>query len=354
MTKMVEPDRSSADRIGWGGDFYTAPELSPILAKTLVRQVLAIDAKLGHPSPFTFMEIGGGNGTFACDFIQECRTIAIDFFHRLSYQIVERSPHLQSRQADRLSEVVGEWATSHLSWKSSVEEVDSDSVTGVVFSNELVDALPVHRVRMSDQGLHEICVAYRDGHFVECLAHSSSPELIDYIETHQVVLSEGQTSELHLAAETWMKHVARLLHCGVVVTVDYGHTRSDYYRSDRKDGTFLCYYRHAISTDPYSRVGEQDMTAHVNFSALARVGTTSGLDLIGLTTMANWLMGLGVEEMVRDQDQESEDVRALAHLLRPNGMGTTFKVLAQRKGMEPFALQGLRYRAFFDDAVYTL
>lgn len=354
MTKKAEPDLpSSSDRIGWGGDFYTAPELSPILAKTLVRQILDIDDQLGHPAQFTFMEVGAGNGTFALDFIQECRTIASDFSHRLSYQIVERSPYLQSRQAARLSEVVRDWGTSHLKWKPSLEEVDSDSVTGVVFSNELVDALPVHRVRMADQRLREICVAYKGGRFVECLDHSFSPNLVEYIEAHKVALSEGQTSELHLAAERWMKHVARLLHRGVVVTVDYGHTRSDYYRSDRKDGTFLCYYRHAISTDPYSRVGEQDMTAHVNFSALASVGTTSGLDLIGFTTMANWLIGLGVEDLVRDQDQESEDVRALAHLLRPHGMGTTFKVLAQRKGMEPFALQGLRYRAFFDDVVFA-
>lgn len=351
MTQTVEPDLPSSDRIGWGGDFYTAPELSPILAKTLVRQILAIDAQLGHPAQFTFMEIGAGNGTFAGDFLQECRTISSEFFHRLFYQIVERSPHLQSRQSARLSEVVGDWGKSHLSWKSSLEEVDSDSVTGVVFSNELVDALPVHRVRRTNQGLREICVAYRGGHFVECLDHNFSPKLVEYIETHKVTLNEGQTSELHLAAEAWMKHVARLLHRGVVVTVDYGHTRSDYYCSDRKDGTFLCYYRHAISTDPYARVGEQDMTAHVNFSALASVGTTSGMDLIGLTTMANWLIGLGVEELVRDQDQESEDVRALAHLLRPHGMGTTFKVLVQRKGLEPFAFEGLRYRAFFDDVL---
>ncbi|PJA80989.1 MAG: hypothetical protein CO149_00505 [Nitrospirae bacterium CG_4_9_14_3_um_filter_51_5] len=351
MTKTVELDRPSSDRIGWGGDFYTAPELSPILAKTLVRQILAIDVQLGHPAPFTFMEIGAGNGTFAVDFLQECRTIASDFLHRLSYQIVERSPHLQSRQAARLSEVVGDWGKNHLSWKSSLEEIDSDSVTGVVFSNELVDALPVHRVRMVNQRLREIYVAYSGGRFVECLDDRASPKLVEYIEAHKVALNEGQTSELHLAAEAWMKHVARLLHRGVVVTVDYGHTRRDYYRSDRKDGTFLCYYRHAISTDPYSRVGEQDMTAHVNFSALASVGTTHGLDLIGLTTMANWLIGLGVEELVRDQDQESEDVRALAHLLRPHGMGTTFKVLAQRKEMEPFTLQGLRYPAFFDDVV---
>lgn len=353
MTKKAEPDLSSSDRIGWDGDYFTAPELSPILAKTLVRQILAIDDQLNHPPQFTFMEIGAGNGTFAFDFIQECRTIASDFSHRLSYQIIERSSHLQSRQAARLSALGQGWGEEHLSWKSAIEEVDSNSITGVVFSNELVDALPVHRVRMADQRLHEICVSYKSGRFVECLDHRLSPELIKYLETHKVALSEGQTSELHLAAEVWMKHVARLLRRGIVVTVDYGHTHRDYYRSDRKDGTFLCYHRHAISTDPYVRVGEQDMTAHVNFSALASVGMTHGLDFVGLTTMANWLIGLGVEELVRDQDPESDDVRALTHLLRPHGMGTTFKVLVQRKGMEAFALQGLRYPAFFDDVVFS-
>jgi SAM-dependent MidA family methyltransferase len=351
MTQAVESEPISPGRIGWGGDFFTAPELSPILAKTLVRQILDIDVQLGHPDPFTFMEIGGGNGTFAVDFLQECRSIASDFFSRLFYQMVERSPYLQSRQAARLREAVGNWADGHLMWRSSLEEVDSDFLTGVVFSNELVDALPVHRVRWEKTQLCEIFVAYEGGNFVECLAPCSSPKLAEYVDTHKVSLSEGQTSELHIEAEAWMKNVGRLLHRGVVMTIDYGHTARDYYRSDRKDGTLLCYYRHAISTNPYTRVGEQDMTAHVNFSALASSGTESGLDLIGLTTLANWLIGLGVEELVRDQDQESEDVRALGHLLRPNGMGKTFKVLVQQKGMESFPFQGLRYPAFFDDVV---
>lgn len=351
MTQAVESEQPSHDRIGWGGDFFTAPELSPILAKTLVRQILDIDVRLGHPDPFTFMEIGAGNGTFAVDFLQECRAIASDFFNRLSYDIVERSPYLQLRQAARLREAVGNRVEGHLRWRSSLEEVDSNSLTGVVFSNELVDALPVHRVRWENNQLREIFVAYEGGHFVECLDHCSSPKLAEYVDTYHVSLSEGQTSELHLEAEAWMNNVARILHRGVVMTIDYGHTGSDYYRSDRKDGTFLCYYRHAISTNPYILVGEQDMTAHVNFSALAGSGTTSGLDLIGFTTLANWLIGLGVEELVKDQDQESEDVKALTHLLRPHGMGKTFKVLVQQKGMEPFTLQGLRYPAFFDDVV---
>ena len=351
MTQAVVSERSSPDRIGWGGDFYTAPELSPILAKTLVRQIVDIDTQLGHPDPFTFLEIGGGNGTFAVDFLQECRTIVPDLFNRLSYLIAERSPHLQSRQSIRLKEGIGNWVEGHVKWRASIEEIASDSLTGVCFSNELVDALPVHRVRWQNNQMCEICVAYEGGHFVECLCQCSTPKLAEYIDKHKISLSEGQTTELHIEAEAWMKDVARVLHCGIVMTIDYGHTASDYYRSDRKDGTLLCYYRHAISSNPYARIGEQDMTAHVNFSALASSGTVSGLDLVGLTTLANWLIGLGVEDLVRDQEQESEDVRALSYLLRPHGMGKTFKVLVQRKGMEPFTFQGLRYPAFFEDVV---
>ena len=351
MTHAVDQDHSSRERIGWEGDFYTAPELSPILAKTLVRQVLEIDAQLGRPDPFTFVEMGGGNGTFATDFLQHCQAVAPDFLNRLYYHLVERSPYLQSLQASRIREAMGTWGDGRLAWKSSVEQLDRDSVTGVMFSNELVDAFPVHRVRFDKHHLQEIFVDYEGGQFVERVGSLSSPKLDEYVHQYGVVLDEGQASELHVAAEQWMKHVARVLHQGIIITVDYGHTGSDYYNFDRKDGTFLCYYQHSISTNPYNRVGEQDMTAHVNFSVLAKSGKECGLLPVGFTTLANWLIGLGVDGMVEDQDQESKEIQALAQLLRPHGMGTTFKVLVQAKGIEPVPLQGLRYRAFFDDVL---
>jgi SAM-dependent MidA family methyltransferase len=351
MTPMVGEEAFSKERIGWEGDFYTAPELSPILAKTLVRQVLEIDAQLGHPDPFTFVEMGGGNGTFATDFLQHCQAVAPDFLNRLCYHLVERSPYLQSLQESRIREAMKTWGDRQLTWTSSVEQLDRDSVTGVIFSNELVDAFPVHRVRFDHKHLQEIFVDYEGGQFVERMGSLSSPKLDEYVHQHGVVLNEGQTSELHVAAEQWMTRVARVFHRGMMITVDYGHTGSDYYAADRKDGTFLCYYQHSISTNPYTRVGEQDMTAHVNFSALAKAGKFCGLHTVGFTTLANWLMGLGVEEMVKDQEQESKDVQALTQLLRPHGMGTTFKVLVQRKGIESVPLQGLRYRAFFDDVL---
>jgi len=351
MTQAAEQDQSSRERIGWQGDFYTAPELSPILAKTLVRQVLEIDAQLGHPAIFSFVEMGGGNGTFAADFLLHCQEIAPDFLSRLFYQLVERSPYLQSLQTSRIREAMGNWGESQLTWVSSVEHLAADSVTGVVFSNELVDAFPVHRVRLNSHDLQEIFVDYEDGQFVERLGPLSFPKLQEYVDQHGVVLHEGQVSELHVAAEQWMTQVARVLHYGVGITVDYGHTGNDYYASDRKDGTLICYFQHAVSTNPYIRVGEQDMTAHVNFSALAKAGTAGGLLPVGFTTLANWLMGLGVEEMVEGHDHESKEVQALSQLLRPHGMGTTFKVLVQSKGIESMPLQGLRYRAFFDDVL---
>ncbi len=349
MTQPVELERCSSGRIGWGGDFYTAPELSPVLAKTLIRQILDIDTQLGHPNTFTFMEIGAGNGTFALDFLRECQNSAFELFQRLSYRIVERSPHLQSRQKIKLEEMLGNRAAEHVTWCSSLEEIESHSLTGVIFSNELVDALPVHRIQWKNNRLSEIHVDFRNGHFVECLRPPSSPQLGDYLDTHQISLSDGQTSELHLAAEVWMNEIARILAQGVVLTIDYGHTTNDYYCADRTNGTLLCYYRHTVSTNPYVHVGEQDITAHVNFSVLAHNGRTSGLIPVGLTTLTNWLMGLGVEELVEHQDPESQDVKALAQLLRPHGMGKTFKVLVQQKGMGSFPVQGLRYRAFFDN-----
>ena len=354
MTPMVGDDASSRERIGWEGDFYTAPELSPILAETLVPQVLEIDAQLGHPAPFTFVEMGGGNGTFASDFLLHCQMVAPDFLNRLSYHLVERSPLLRSRQESSLREAMGVWVDGHVAWKPSVEQCDSDSVTGVIFSNELVDAFPVHRVRLNKQHLQEVFVDYEGGQFVERLGPLSSAKLDEYIEQYGVVLSEGQISELHVQSEHWMAHMARIVHRGMVITVDYGHTSGDYYAPERKAGTLLCYYKHSVSSDPYRRIGEQDITAHVNFTVLARSGKTYGLQPVGFTTLANWLMGLGVEEWVQGKDQESKEVQALMQLLRPNGMGKTFKVLVQKKGVEFEALQGLRYQAFFDDVLSCL
>jgi SAM-dependent MidA family methyltransferase len=138
-----------------------------------------------------------------------------------------------------------------------------------------------------------------------------------------------------------------------VLTIDYGHTAHDLYRPDRRNGTFLCYFRHSVNDDPYVRVGEQDMTAHVDFSSLADAGRAHGLSVTGFTNQMSFLMGLGVEQMIGDLEPESPAFHAALHLLKPNGMGSTFKVLVQHKGIEPPRLDGLTFKPFFGSALTT-
>jgi SAM-dependent MidA family methyltransferase len=148
-----------------------------------------------------------------------------------------------------------------------------------------------------------------------------------------------------------MKQVARLIDRGVVLTIDYGHTVQDLYQPDRKNGTFMCYYRQKANETPFLHIGEQDMTAHADFSSLALVGETQGLHLTGFTNQMSFLTGLGVEQMIAALEPQSPEFHAALHLLKPNGMGDTFKVLVQHKGMPHPELDGLKFRPFFGEAL---
>ena len=148
-----------------------------------------------------------------------------------------------------------------------------------------------------------------------------------------------------------MRHVASSMNRGVVVTIDYGHSADDLYGSERSKGTLLCYSSQMASEDPYVRVGFQDMTAHVDFTTLATVGEEAGLSVTGFTNQMSFLMGLGVEEMITRLTPESPEFRAALHLLKPEGMGRTFKILVQHKGIESPVLDGLTFRPFFGSAL---
>ncbi|MDE0405596.1 MAG: SAM-dependent methyltransferase [Nitrospira sp.] len=332
-----------------GGDFFTAPSLSPILAKCLVRQLEEIDERLGHPPVFHLVEMGPGDGTLLRDLLQECQEQQASLFPRLACILVERSPAFRRRQRD----VLAAWQEQGvgMQWVDDLQSIPDGSLTGTLLSNELVDALPVHRVRMEEDGLRELYVTNCDHVLQERWGEPSTPELASFLSGLDVELPVGFTTEINLEAVKWIKRVAGLLDRGVVITIDYGHTAQDYYAPERKNGTLMGYYRHTVSTNPYVRVGEQDLTAHVNFSSLARTGEQVGLTTTGFTNLQHFLMGLGIEELVKGCEQESDAVRAAAQLLRPHGMGTTFKVLMQHKGIVAPALRGLRYRAFFESVL---
>lgn len=344
-------------RIGWAGDFYTASDVHPLLAKCLMKQIREMDDLLGHPSRFTVLEMGPGKGLLARDILHACLNETSDLSSRLTYLLIERSPVMQKIQAQNLGEYVEKGVS--VQWHSSLAGLDQQSIHGLIVSNELVDAFPVHRVKkVKGHTLKEVFVDYQDGQLCEYLDEPSTSGIDDYVESYAGGVyqewPDEYCTEVHLESVRWMKDVARVLQRGFVLTIDYGHTASDYYDVSRNDGTLLCYYKHSASSNPFVRVGEQDITAHVNFSALAIQGQQVGLTVTGFTNLMNFLLGLGADEMLATLDPESEEMQSAIQFLRPQNMGQTFKFLVQHKAVESPTLQGLRYRPYFDGALLSV
>lgn len=347
---MRQPEPGT-ERIGWSGDFYTSSDVHPILGQALAKQTVQIDTVLGHPTPFTVVEMGPGKGLLARDFLEAIEIENKELYDRLRYVLIERSPAMRALQQEHLRDWVNQ--TGRVLWFEDVASLAPDSVTGLLFSNELPDAFPVHRIQVTGSEPKEIFVEWEGGRFVECLKPLSSSALLDFLRRLGLELPDGYRTEINLEALSWMKQVAVSLERGVVITIDYGHTAQDLYGPDRSKGTFLCYYSQMASDDPYLRVGYQDMTAHVDFTSLATIGEDAGLSITGFTNQMSFLMGLGVEEMIGRLEPESPPFRAAIHLLRPEGMGRTFKILIQHKGMKRPDLDGLAFKPFFGSVLIS-
>lgn len=343
-------DDPTQERIGWSGDFYTSSDVHPILGQALAKQAQQLDACLGHPNPFTVVEMGPGKGLLARDFLEACQQAPANLGARLRYILIERSASMRAQQ----QQTVGPWVdqTGRVAWVDRLEDLPPDSVTGLFFSNELVDAFPVHRLAVIDGRPQELYVDVRDGRFTE-VYRPLSDELASYLREGAISLPDGYRTEINLGAVHWMKQVAEVMNRGAVLTIDYGHTAEDLYGPERKNGTFLCYYSQTTSEDAYDRVGMQDMTAHVDFTALARVGQQAGLEVTGFTNQMSFLIGLGAEQFLDSLEPESAEFYAAIHLLRPDGMGRTFKVLVQHKGMATPELDGLKFKPFFGSILNT-
>jgi SAM-dependent MidA family methyltransferase len=259
--------------------------------------------------------------------------------------IVDVSPELIGRQQKLLAEFSG-----RVRWHDAVAQLDK--VSGCFISNELADSLPHHQVVMTANGLREVFVDREGGGFVERLQAPSSPDISAYFERLGITLPEGYRTEVNLRALEWIRQVGAALEKGHVLTVDYGYPADVYYRPDRKTGTFLCYHEHKLSEDPYARLGRQDLTAHVDFTSLARAGRAAGLEVCGFTDQAHFLVGMGITrvmEKVLERDggdpETSDEFKAMRRLMDPLGMGKVFKVLVQRKGVPDMPLSGFSYRS---------
>jgi SAM-dependent MidA family methyltransferase len=346
---MRQPDGADHEPIGWSGDFYTSSDVHPILGRAIAAQARQMDELLSRPTPFTIVEMGAGKGLLARDCLAELQAREDDFASRIRYVLIERSPAMQALQQQHLAPWLNK--PGLVTWLEGMDALAPQSVTGLFFSNELVDAFPVHRIQMLGGQAKELFVDYREGGFKECLKPLSNLALEQQLQRLKPAWPEGYRTEVNLQALEWMEQVAERIDRGFVLTIDYGHTAQDLYGPDRKDGTFLCYHQQLTGDVPYVRIGQQDMTAHVDFTSLATVGATAGLNVTGFTNQMSFLMGLGVEEMIGQLDPESPEFGAAIHLLKPDGMGRTFKILVQHRGIEQPDLDGLKFKPFFGSAL---
>ena len=328
------------ERPGHAGDFATAPETSPLFGRCLARQLREVWALLGQPSPFTAIEYGAGGGRLARDVLAGAHEEAPDFAASLRYVLHEANAHRRAAAARALQEAGfgGQAATE------APGEEAAEPVVGAVLSNEFVDALPVHRVVMREGALLERYVRWDGEWFAEELDRPSTPRLAAALVEGGVALAEGQAAEVNLAAGEWLARAARRLTRGIVLTIDYGYPTAELYDPKRREGTFMCYYRHTLNDDPYARVGRQDMTAHVDFGALERAGARAGLATLGLTTQGEFLAALGLGELLVAERAPGSAARdyagylagraAVLALIDPRGMGG-FRVLAQGRDFAP-------------------
>jgi SAM-dependent MidA family methyltransferase len=315
---------AGATKLGGDGDFVTAPEISPLFGRTLARQI----AELIQRTRGEVLELGAGSGTMAADVLGELQNL--DRLPR-RYLILETSPQLAQRQQRMLRQ-------RHPALMGRIEWISALPVNfdGVIVANEVLDALPVHLVAWRKNGLFERGVSWQDGFVwseraLEPGALRSAAEAIgaeaDYV------------SEIALLAPALVRSLSAVLRKGALLLIDYGFGRREYYHPQRSLGTLMCHYRHRVHVDAFFLPGLQDLTAHVDFTAIAEAGIESGLDMLGYATQAQFLVNSGITALLEEHSTDAAIARfaltaGVQKLLSPAEMGDLFKVIALGRGID--------------------
>jgi SAM-dependent MidA family methyltransferase len=388
----------NAEQFGKAGDFYTSSDVHAVFGRLLARQFEEIWRAFGSPAEIEILELGPGRGLFAQDVLAWSEKKFPEFFHALHYSLAERSPKLRDRLRDVLagflesgkaSSVSGDAAEKHnhrrlMPWFSDPPDATHASMSGgdgtnfyvsadksresatsvgsndaineralapevpvIVFANEFFDALPVEV--LSQEGA--LRISTQDGRFVETWV-PPSPEELEFIDRYGVHPEPGERIELPLMANRYMARLAASIRSGVIIAIDYGYTRQEQL-AGRHRGTLMAYRQHSASPNPYEAPGEQDLTAHVNFTALSAAAEENGARTYPLLTQAQFLMGIGEPNHFADafEDCRIPQERAkvalqLKHLVTPAGMGENFRVLVSAKGLAQPQVEALSALSF--------
>jgi len=315
-------------------DYYTSVDVHSIFGRLLARQFAEMWQHMGRPGKFMLVESGAGVGRLAKHILEFCRGQLSDFYAVLYYVAVERSPQRSEQLGRRLAEFIEEGkCEARLEIPEHIDE-------GSIFSNELLDALAVHRVIQKDGELRELYVTHDGESFGEEARELSTCAIADYLSAQQITLREGQLAEVGLEACDWITEIARRLDRGFVLTIDYGHEAEELFDAHHMAGTALAYRGHDANEKFYEAPGAQDLTAHVNFTSLKQWGARAGLETVGLTSQTKFLLALGkvneFADLYEDGMDDTDRLRArlqLKTLIFPEGMGERFQVLIQQKGV---------------------
>jgi len=327
--------RGPVARPGRAGDFLTSPEASPIFGRTLARFARGVHAALGAPGTFTIREHGAGTGALAAPLVEELFASegspdAVD------YLVAEVEPARIEAVQRALSPQPG----------VTVRPDDGRPIDGLVVANEVLDALPTHRVVQRDGRLREVLVGNgEDDRLVDIESDPTTPALADRLAAESIELADGQHGEICLAVDAWIERAAAGLARGALLLIDYGHPAQDLYDSARRAaGTLAAYLGHQVGDDPYRAIGHQDLTAHVDVTAVERAAVAAGLDLLGTTNQTDFLARLGIGDLlVAEQTRPGADLQAyletrsaLVRMIDPGSMGR-FRVLVFGRGLAPEA-----------------
>ncbi len=335
--------------IGREGDFYTSSHLHPLFGVMIGKQIEEMWEVMGRPSDFSIVEMGAGSGYVCRDMLDYFKGTGDkgqtakeerDIFRHLKYSIVERNPSVKERQQVLLKD-----HSEKVNWRSDIKEIET--VIGCFFSNELLDAFPVHLVQM-EEGLKEIYVASDKGNLKEETGELSAVSIKEYFSQLPAEFEKGYRTEVNLRIGNWLDDLNGKLTEGFILTIDYGYPALDYYSEERNRGTLMCYHRHQFNENPYQNIGEQDITSHVNFSSVKKWGEELGLKTIGYCNQGTFLLSLRIDEEIKRLSESSKDylfeLSRIKKLFMPQGMGESHKVMIQYKGEGLPGLKGFSIR----------